>query len=142
MRLPLLVLCALFADQSLACSCIKPPDISSQEQGAEFVVLAKLDNSSPSVGNKKYIFTTIRTFKGVAGKQITVRSPRYEMSCGLRAQRDLTYVLFVYRENGRLKVDRCSSWPLMSEYAHLTSAFNAFYKLAGNEALEPSARGQ
>jgi hypothetical protein len=141
-KAPLLVLCAFFANQSLACSCIKPPDISSQEQDAELVVLAKFNKRSPSIGSKKYVFTIVREFKGTAAEQIVVRTPRFEVSCGLRTQRSLTYVLFVYRENGKLTVDRCSSWPLTSEYAYLTNAFNEFYKLTGTEVLEPRSNDQ
>jgi hypothetical protein len=140
-KLALLVLCALFANESLGCSCMRP-DMSGMEKDAEFVVLAQLKKSSLSLGKKKYVFATIKTFKGVVGERIVVRTPRFEVSCGLRARRDMPYVLFVYREDDKLMVDHCSSWPLTREHYRFTSAFNEFYGLAGTEALEPSSRDQ
>ena len=142
MKLTLLVLCALFANESFACSCIKPHDISRMEQRAEIVVLAKLKRGSPSLGKKKYVFATIKTFKGMVVEQIAVWTPRFEVSCGLRARPDVPYVLFVYREDGRLMVDHCSSWPLTKEYSHFTAAFNEYYGLTGTESLEPSSNDQ
>jgi len=94
MKLSLLVVCALFANESFACSCIRP-DMSSLEKGAELVVLAQLKKNSPSLGKKKYVFATIKTFKGVVGERIVVWTPKLEVSCGLRARRDVPYVLFV-----------------------------------------------
>lgn len=138
MKLALLVLCALFANDAFACSCIKP-DMSRMEKSAEFVVLAQLKKNSPSIGKKKYVFATIKKFKGDAAERIVVWTPKFEASCGLKARRDVTYVLFVYREGDKLMVDHCSSWPLTKEYAHFTAAFNEFYGLTGAEALEPKS---
>jgi hypothetical protein len=137
-KLTLLVLGALFAGEAFACSCIKP-DMSRMEKSAEVVVLAQLDKNSPSLGKKKYVFAPIKTFKGAAGGRVVVLTPKFEVSCGLRARRDVPYVLFVYREEGKLMVDKCSSWPLTQEYFHFTAAFNEFYGLTGTEALEPSS---
>jgi len=136
MKLTLLVLCSLFANESFACSCIRPTDMSSMEKGAEFVVLAQLKANSPSLGKKKYVFATIKTFKGMVGERIVVWTPRFEVSCGLRARRDVPYVLFVHREGGKLMVNHCSSWPLTREYSHFTTAFNEFYGLTGTESLQ------
>ena len=141
MKLTLLVICAIFSSESFACSCIRP-DMSSFEKGAELVVLAQLKSNSPSSGQKKYVFATIKRFKGVVGERIVVWTPKFEVSCGLRARRDVPYVLFVYREDDKLMVDHCSSWPLTREYSHFTAAFNEFYGLNGAEALEPSSNDQ
>lgn len=141
MKLILLVLCALFANESFACSCIRP-DIARMEKGAEFIVLAQLKKNSPAIGKKKHVFATINKFKSVVGERIVVWTPKFEVSCGLRARRDVPYVLFVYREDDKLMVDHCSSWPLTREYAHLTAAFNEFYGLTGAEALEPGPGDQ
>jgi hypothetical protein len=138
-KLTLLVLGALFAGEAFACSCIKP-DMSRMEKRAELVVLAQLDKESASPGKKKYVFAPIKTFKGVAGERIVVSTPEFEVSCGLRARRGVPYVLFVYREDGKLMVDKCSSWPLTQEYFNFTAAFNEFYGLTGAEALEPSSK--
>src|SRR5262245_49662223 len=67
-KLTLLVLCALFANESFACSCIKP-DMSYMEKRAELVVLAQLKERSPSIGKTKYVFATIKSFKGVVGER-------------------------------------------------------------------------
>ena len=141
MKVGLLVLCALFANEALACSCLRP-DMARWEKGAEFVVLAQLKKTLPSLGKKKYVFATIRKFKGEVGERIVIWTPMFEVSCGLRARRDVPYVLFIYREAGKLMVDHCSSWPLTTEYAHHTAAFNEFYGLTGAEALEPGAGEQ
>lgn len=135
---PLLLLGVLFADESLACSCIRQPDIQGLESDAELVVLAKLKsrNSLLSFGKKKYVFTVLKTFKGSAIDRVVVWTVRYETACGLNAKRDVPYVLFVFREEKKLMVDHCSSWPLSEEYSGHTNAFNNFYKLTGPNALE------
>lgn len=138
MKLALLVLCALFANESFACSCIKP-DMSRMEKSAEFVIRGQLKKNSFSIGKKKYVFATTKKFKGEASERIVVWTPKFEVSCGLKARRDVPYVLFVYREGGKLMVDHCSSWPLTSEYAQFTAAFNKFYGLTGADALEPGS---
>lgn len=139
MKPALLVLCALFANESLACSCIRPLDISRMEKGKEFIVLAQLKRSSPSLSKKKYVFEIVKTFKGEARDRIVVWTPKFEVSCGLKARRDVPYVLFVYREGDKLMVDHCSSWPLTKEYAHFTTAFNDLYGLTGADALGPKS---
>ena len=116
--------------------------MASLEKSAEIIVLAQLKKNSPSLGKKKYVFATIKKFKGVVGEQIVVWTPKFEVSCGLRARRDVPYVLFVYREDDKLMVDHCSSWPLASEYSRFTSAFNKYYGLTGTDALEPSSNDQ
>ena len=140
-KLTLLVFCLLFAHESLACSCLRP-DMARLEERAEFVVLAQLKENSPALGKKKYVYATIKTFKGVANERIVVWTPMFEVSCGLRARRDVPYVLFVYREDDKLMVDHCSSWPLTREHFHFTAAFNEFYRLTGTEALDPSSNDQ
>jgi hypothetical protein len=110
--------------------------MSRMEKSAEFVVLAQMKKSSPSIGKKKYLFATIKKFKGEAAERIVVWTPKFEVSCRLKARRDVPYVLFVYREGDKLMVDHCSSWPLTKEYAPFTAAFNEFYGLTGAEALE------
>jgi hypothetical protein len=140
-KLSLLVLCALFANEALACSCVRP-DMARLEKGAEYVVLAQLMKSLPSLGKKKYVFATIKKFKGLVGERLVVRTSMFEISCGLRARRDAPYVLFVYRDGGKLMVDHCSSWPLTSEHAYFTAAFNEFYGLTGAEVLEPRSDDQ
>jgi hypothetical protein len=116
--------------------------MSGMEKRAELVVLAQLDGSSPSLGKKKFVFATIKTFKGTVGERVVVWTPKFEVSCGLRVRRDVAYVLFVYREDGKPTVDHCSSWPLTREYSHFTAAFNEFYGLTGTEALEPGSNVQ
>jgi hypothetical protein len=134
-KLALLILSALFANEAFACSCLEPV-MSTMEEDAELVVLAQLKKSSPSIGKKKYVFATIKKFKGDASERIVVWTQRLEVSCGLRARSDVPYVLFIYSEGGKLMVDRCSSWPLTREYAHFTAKFNEYYGLTGTEALE------
>lgn len=140
-KLTLLVLCALFANESIACSCL-PLDMSSLEKGAELIVLAQLKTSSPSHDKKKFAFATIKTFKGVVGERFVVWTPKFEVSCGLRARTDVPYVLFVHREDNKLMVDHCSSWPLTREYFRYTDAFNEYNGLTGTEALVPSSNDQ
>jgi hypothetical protein len=113
--------------------------MSRMEKSAEFVVLAQLRKNSFSIGKKKYVFETIKKFKGEAAERIVVWTPKFEVSCGLKARRDVPYVLFVYREGDKLMVDHCSSWPLVKEYAHFTTAFNDFYGLTGADALGPKS---
>lgn len=132
----LLVLGALLADEALACSCLRP-DMASMEKGAELVAVAQLKSRSHSNGKRKYVFSTIRAFKGDAPERIVVWTSDSEVSCGLRAQRGVRYVLFAYRENGRLMVDHCSSWPLIPGSSRFTAAFNEFYGLTGTEVLAP-----
>ena len=126
MKWILLFLGALFAHEALACSCLRP-DMARMEKDAELVVVAQFKSSASSHGKRKHVFSTIRTFKGDAGERIVVWTPNSEVSCGLRARRGERFVLFAYRENGRLMVDHCSSWPLIPEYSGYTAAFNEFY---------------
>lgn len=142
MKMALLILCALFTNESLACSCVKPVDMPHMESSADFVVLAQLKKIPFSMGSRKYVFATIKTFKGETSEQLEVRTSRFEVSCGLRVRRDVPYVLFVYREGGKLTVDHCSSWPLTKEWADYTTAFNEFYGLIGTEALGPRSSDQ
>ncbi len=130
-----LALCALFANEAVACSCLRP-DIARMHDDAEFVVLARLDGNSISIGKKKLAFSTIRAFKGEARERIVVWTQTSEAACGLGTVRGVPYVLFVYREDDKLIVDHCSSWPLMSAYSRYTTAFNEFYRLDGAEALD------
>jgi hypothetical protein len=140
MKFALSILCALFAQETFACSCIWPPDMSDMEKHAELVVLATLKGNAPSLGKKKYVFAPMKTFKGKPHERVVVRTRTFEMSCGLKARRDVTYVLFVYREDDKLTVDHCSSWPLDKEHYYFTAAFNEFHGLTGKEALEPASR--
>ena len=114
-----------------------PPALSI-ESDAELVVLAELKTkkSSRSIGKRKYAFATVNAFKGSGSETVVAWTERYEMSCGLKARRDVPYVLFVYREDNRLTVDKCSSWPLTKEYSDHADAFNDFYKLTGPDALK------
>ncbi len=137
----LLVLCVLFANESFACSCIREPEISRIESGAELVVLAELETKRfHSLGKRKYVFATVKAFKGSGRDTIVVWTERYEMSCGLKVRFDVPYVLFVYREDKKLMVDHCSSWPLTKEYSGYTDAFNDFYKLTGPDALKVDSK--
>ena len=107
------------------------------------VVLAELRTrkSSLGFGKRKYAFATVKAFKGSGSDTVVVWTERYEMACGLKAIGDVRYVLFVYREDKKLMVDHCSSWPLSKEYSGYTEAFNEFYKLTGPDALEVSDFG-
>lgn len=139
MKPTLLLLCALFANEAFACSCLRP-DVARMEKEAEFVVLAQLKKHSTLIGSRKHVFSTIKTFKGAANEQLAVRTAMFEVSCGLRVRRDVPYVLFVYREGDKLMVDHCSSWPLTRDHFLYTAAFNDYYGLVGTDALEPNSK--
>jgi hypothetical protein len=140
MKILLWIVCVLCANVSIACSCPKPDvDITRLEESAELVVLAQLRSgkTSLSVGERKYVFEIIKSFKGPAIDSVVVSTPRAGMSCGLKARRDARYVLFVDREGKKRVVNHCSSWPLDRQHWQQTRAFNEHYKLGGAEVLTP-----
>ena len=108
------------------------------ESGAELVVLAELKtrNSFRSFGKRRYVFTAIKAFKGSGNDPVVVWTESFETACGLQVKRDVPYVLFVYREDNKMMVDHCSSWPLTQQHSYYTDAFNDFYKLTGSDALK------
>lgn len=141
MKKILFYIVALFSNQSLACSC-GGPDILRMDKGAELVVLAKLKTKRNfySFTNNKYIFDAIKTFKGISSDTIEVWTPKFGASCGLQPDYGMPYILFVYRENNKLRVEHCSSWPLTKSYFDYTHKFNEFYKLIDSEALKPDSK--
>ena len=141
----LLVLGVLFANESIACSCVRTPDIARTESGAELVVVAEIEDSGGAInviGKRKYVFATVKAFKGSGRDTVVVWTERYEMACGLKARGDVPYVLLVYREDKKLMVDKCSSWPLTREYSDYADAFNDFYKLTGPDALKVDSNAE
>jgi hypothetical protein len=141
MKKILLIFSFLLAGDSFACSC-GGPHILRMDKGSEVVVLAKLraKRTFYSFNKNKYIFEPIKVFKGADAAQVEVWTSKFEMSCGLRVNHDVPYVLFVYREDNKLKVDHCSSWPLTVNYYDYTHTFNEFYKLTGTDALKPDSK--
>ena len=137
MKQTLLVASLLFASRSFACSCIEP-NVPRMADNAEFVVLAELKttNSVHSRGKRKYLFETIKAFKGPGSDRLEVWTEEFTIACGLKATLGVRYVLFVYREDGKLVVSHCSSWPLLKHYSRYTDAFNEFYELTGPDALK------
>lgn len=141
MKILLLVLVFLFSNESFACSC-GGPDIVRMDKGSEFVVLAKLKEKRRlySLTKNNYVFDTIKVFKGDGIEQIDVWSPKFVSSCGFQPDYEMSYVLFAYREKGKLMVDHCSSWPLTNSYFDYTRNFNEFYKLGESDALKPDSK--
>jgi len=141
MKKILLAFCVLFANESFACSCVGP-DIPRMDKRSELVVLAQLraKRNSYSLSKKKYIFDTVKVFKGSDADTVEVLTAKFETSCGLKASSDVLYVLFVYREDNKLTVDHCSSWPLAKKYSDYTHAFNDFFRLTNTEALKPDSK--
>jgi hypothetical protein len=141
MKKILLLIVVLFSNQSFACSC-GGADILRMDKGAELVVLAELKAKRKfySFTNNKYIFSAVKTFKGLNTNSIEVWTPKFGVSCGLQPDYGMPYILFVYREDNKLRVDHCSSWPLTKNYFDYTHEFNEFYKLTDSEALKPDSK--
>ena len=138
MRNTILIFGLIFFNNAFGCSC-GGPDITRMEGGAEIVAVGELKTKRYfySFSKNQYTFNNLKIFKGSNIDEIKVWTPKLEMSCGLKAENDMPYVLFVYRENGKLVVDHCSSWPLTKRYFDYTKEFNMFYKLLEGEALIP-----
>ena len=120
-------------NKSFACSC-GGPDIARMNAAAELVFVGDLN--SKSFFSKKYKLNLKKAYKGMQSDTVEVNTESSGAACGVEFKKDIHYIVFASRHEGKLWVDKCSTWPITQDWKKYTDNFNKFYELDAEHKIQ------
>ena len=101
----IVMMCTIFfVDHASACSCGNM-DIARIDKGSEIVFIGNLKSKRWFSSN--YILNDLKFYKGESLNEVEVSSEKSSMSCGVKFEHNVPYVIFAYRREGKLWADSC-----------------------------------
>jgi len=115
-----IILIVTLNNSLFACSCSKERSIEEEFAGVDIVFtgkVIKIEQSDDSyMGSASDVrFEVLKPYKGTTDRVITVRTSRYDISCGYSFEEGKQYLVYAYFQHGRLAASSCSRTGKLSE---------------------------